>query len=118
MDFFDAVKKIDWFDPYKYVKGARAIFYNWNNFLNMFELRNKIIHEIEFNKLSYSKIASICDNTMNFLDATVFIFEPQFRTSVIDRLESKKTLRQRNAIIDRALKSGFVNQALLNTIYD
>jgi hypothetical protein len=118
IDFFDSVKKIDWFDPYKYVKGAKAIFYDWNNFLKTFELRRKIIHEMEFKKLSYHRIATICDNTMNFLDATVFIFEPQFRDSVIDRLKSKKTLRQRNAIIDKALSSRPIDQELLNTLYD
>ena len=36
INFFQSVMKIDWFDPNKYVKCAKAIFYNWNNFLNMF----------------------------------------------------------------------------------
>ena len=118
IDFFDSVKKIDWFDPYKYVRGANAIFNNWENFLIMFKLRHELIHEMEYTRLSYHKIASMCDNTMNFLDATMFIFQPEFREDVIDRLKSNKALRQRNLIIDRALRNGKVDSALLNTIYE
>lgn len=118
IDFFDSVKKIDWFDPYKYVKGATAIFLDWKNFLYMFNQRHELIHEMKYRKLSYHKIATICDNTMNFLDATMFIFQPDFRVDVIDRLRSNKTLRQRNKIIDKAFRNGKVDHGLLNTIYE
>lgn len=46
MDFFDAVKKIDWYDPYKYVKGfdnaeiieaVKPLTENWDNFIDMFK---------------------------------------------------------------------------------
>lgn len=106
MDFFKAVKKIDWYDPYKYVKGARAraIFHNFSNFRLMFELRKKIIHEMTEPNVTYYKIATFCDNTMNFLDAADFILNIQVRDSVIQRLQSKITLRQRNAIIDSILR--------------
>jgi hypothetical protein len=99
MDFIEAVKKIDWYDPYKYIKEARSIFLNWDNFVKMFDVRTEIVHELGDIRFSDSKLFSLCDNTMNFLDATDFICNPEFKQHVIDRLKSDKTLRQRNAIL-------------------
>ena len=93
MDFFYAVRKIDWYDPYKYVKGARTIFHNWKKFLEMFKLRKEIVHEMKYERQPYHGVASMCDNTMNFLDATAFIFLPHSRERVISRLASDRTLR-------------------------
>ena len=70
MDFFNAVKKIDWYDPYKYVKGfdnaeiieaVKPLTENWNNFADMFELRHKIIHEMNDDFIPIGKLASMCD---------------------------------------------------------
>jgi hypothetical protein len=36
MDFFDAIKKIDWYNPFKHVKGRRPMSVNWRRFMEMF----------------------------------------------------------------------------------
>jgi hypothetical protein len=91
IDFFEAVKRIDDFDPYKYVKRARRISLNWNNFILMFELRTDVVHEMKEINMPDSKLFSLCDNTMNFLEASIFICEPQFRKDVIERLQTTMT---------------------------
>jgi hypothetical protein len=112
MDFFDAVKKIDWYDPYKYVKGldnaeiieaVKPLTENWDTFVEMFELRHKIIHEMNDDFIPNNKVASMCDSTMNFIDAADFIFMMEHRKDVLERLKSKITLRERNARIDKAM---------------
>jgi hypothetical protein len=106
MDFFDAVKKIDWYDPYVYIKGfegVKPLTENWDNFVNMFELRHKIIHEMNEDIIPLSKLASMCDSTMNFIDAADFILSLEHRESVLERLGSKITLREKNARIDKAM---------------
>jgi hypothetical protein len=45
----------------------------------------------------------LCDNTMNFIDAADFILDIDHRKDVLERLESKITLRERNARIDKAM---------------
>jgi hypothetical protein len=68
MKFFDAVKKIDWYDPYRYVRGfdnaeiieaVKPLTENWNNFMDMFELRHKIIHEMNEDFIPIGKLASM-----------------------------------------------------------
>jgi len=106
MDFFDAVKKIDWYDPYMYIEGfegVKPLTENWDTFVDMFELRHKIIHEMNDDFIPISKVASICDSTMNFIDAADFIFMMEHRESVLERLKSKLTLREKNARIDKAM---------------
>jgi hypothetical protein len=112
MGFFDAVKKIDWYDPYKYVKGfdnaeiveaVKPLTENWDNFVYMFELRHKIIHEMNEDFILIGKLASMCDSTMNFIDAADFILNIDHRKDVLKRLESKITLRELNARIDKAM---------------
>jgi hypothetical protein len=87
IDIFDAIKKIDGYDPYKYVKGTRRIDKNWKNFIKMFEKRHRLIHEMNFSGITDSQVYSFCDNTMNFLDAIIFICIKQFRHDVIDVLK-------------------------------
>lgn len=125
MDFFTAVKKIDWYDPYKYIKGiegVKPLTEGWQNFMNMFELRHKIVHEMNDTSISISKIAGMCDSTMNFLDATDFIFMIRHREAVLDRLASSKTLRERNAAIDKAMdkliERGKVPPEMVKKLYE
>jgi hypothetical protein len=49
------------------------------------------------------KLASMCDSTMNFIDAADFIFSQKNRKDVLQRIESKITLRELNARIDKAM---------------
>lgn len=93
MDLFEAVKKVDWYNPYKYVKGRRPLHKNWNRFMEMFELRNQIVHNMKEVELSKVILSSNCDNTMNFLEAAIFIVDPMFRKDVLPQLKSKKQLR-------------------------
>jgi hypothetical protein len=119
MDFFDAVKKIDSYDPYKYVKGfdnaeiieaVKPLTENWDNFIGMFEQRHKIIHELNEDFIPIGKLASVCDSTMNFIDAADFILSQEHRKDVLDRLVSKITLRERNARIDKAMDTAIAKR--------
>lgn len=88
MDFFTAVRELDWYDPYKYIKGIRGVkplTENWDNFMNMFALRHRIIHEFDQKPISVYTVANMCDSTMNFLDATDFIFMMKHREDISDR---------------------------------
>jgi hypothetical protein len=76
---------------------------NWSNFMNMFALRHKIIHEMNDRTISVGRIAGMCDSTMNFIDAADFIFMIKLR-DVIKRLQSNITLRERNYRIDKAME--------------
>lgn len=110
MDFFDAVKKIDWYDPYikgfdnaEIIEAVKPLTENWDNFIDMFELRHKIIHEMNEAFIPIGKLASMCDSTMSFLDAADFILSIDHRKDVLERLESEITLRERNSRIDKAM---------------
>jgi hypothetical protein len=93
MDFFEAVKKVDWYKPYKYVKGRRPLYRNWKRFMEMFELRNQIVHNMKEVELSKTILSSNCDNTMNFLEAAIFIADPVFINDVISQLKSNRPFR-------------------------
>jgi hypothetical protein len=93
-DFFETVKKIDWYNPYKYEKGRRPLHKNWNRFMEMFELRNQIVHNMKEVELSQTMLSSNCENTMNFLEAAIFVADPTWRNEVINQLLSKKPLRR------------------------
>ena len=93
LTFFDAVKKIDRYSPYKHFEGRRPMSVNWNRFIDMFELRHRIVHNLKHVDLSNTILTSNCDNTVSFLEAAEFIFDPKFKMDVISQLESKKRLR-------------------------
>ncbi len=125
MDFFDAVKKIDWYDPYKYVKGiegVKPLSESWDNFMRMFKLRNNIVHEMNDNPIPVDRLACMCDSTMNFIDATDFIFGIEYREDVLERLASRITLREKNAAIDRAMdkaiEKGKVPPDMIKKLYE
>jgi hypothetical protein len=40
--------------------------------------------------LSYLILSSNCDNTINFLEAAIFVADPTYRRDVIKQLKSKK----------------------------
>ena len=94
MDFFEAIKKVDWYNPFLYVKGRRHLYKNWKRFMEMFELRNEIVHNMKEVKLSKIILSSNCDNTMNFLEATIFIADPQFINDVISQLQSNRPIEK------------------------
>jgi hypothetical protein len=60
-DFFSAIKKIDWYDPLKIFKDAISMNKNWDNFENMFNLRNDIIHHMKDANLSIKQAVSLAD---------------------------------------------------------
>lgn len=64
-EFFDAIKKHVWHDPYRNFKGTRSLEKNWRNFERMFDERNKIVHNMKTTDLSVKEIISLCDNTLN-----------------------------------------------------
>jgi hypothetical protein len=66
---------------------------NWNRFIEMFELRHRIVHNMREVDLSDITLTSNCDNTINFLEAAIFIVDPMHRTDAISQLKSKRRIR-------------------------
>ena len=62
----------------------------------LFELRHRIVHEFDESPISVYTVANMCDSTMNFLDATDFIFMMKHREDILKRLKSKITMRELN----------------------
>jgi hypothetical protein len=91
MRFSEAAKRIDWYSPYIYVKGRFPLSKNWKRFIEMFELRNEIVHNLKDVELSHLILSSNCDNTINFLEAAVFIADPTFREDVISQFPKQQT---------------------------
>jgi hypothetical protein len=79
-DFFGTGRALDKGDPYKYVIGAILLEKNFEEFKEMFDLRNDIVHGMKDANLSISnrKLSSLADNTMNVLDAASWICHPKF----------------------------------------
>jgi hypothetical protein len=99
IDSFDAIKKIEWYDPFKNIDRAIALDKNWRNFIKMFDRRQEIIHEMTKLRTSDNQIYSFCDNSINFIDNLLFISIKDYRKEVIDRLKSNYTLREINKAI-------------------
>jgi hypothetical protein len=73
MTFLKAVEKSDSTNDYRIYKQykTKPLYKNWNDFTEMFESRNKLIHGMSYIKSSNGKIATLCDNTITFLDIAI-----------------------------------------------
>ena len=96
IDFFSAIKKLDWYDPLKIFEVARPMQENWDNFKNIFFLRNEIVHHMVDANLSLDEILSLCDNTLNMMDAASYITMLSQMDTIVEIMESKKTKREKN----------------------
>jgi hypothetical protein len=94
MDFFSAVKKIDWYDPYRIFKGAKSMNKNWDNFQKVFDIRNDIVHNMADANLSISQIASMSDNALNVMDAASYISMLSEMDRIIRIMKSRKTAKE------------------------
>ena len=94
IDCIDAVKKIEWYNPYKNIKGTRALDKNWNTFIKIFKTRQILITEMTKLKFTDIQIFSFCDNSINFLESMIFLCIKDYRNEVISILNSKYTMRQ------------------------
>jgi hypothetical protein len=92
MNFLDAVKKADWYDPVIEYKEytTKHLHKNWNNFLDMFEKRNKLVHGMSQIRLSNSMVATFCDNIVTFLDTAISVC--LMDESTFDILESESKI--------------------------
>jgi hypothetical protein len=94
IDFFSAVKKIDWHDPLRIFEGAVSMNKNWDNFQKLFDVRNNIVHDMADANLSAHQIASISDNALNVMDAASYITMLSEIDEIVRIMKSKKTLRE------------------------
>jgi hypothetical protein len=77
MDFFEAIKKVDALMPFiRFVKGARSLSHTWDDFINIFELRTEVVHDMKEIDMSDRRLKSCCNNTMTFLSAAIFVVDP------------------------------------------
>lgn len=86
IDFYEIIKAMDKNDPYNYVKRAANLNRNWKNFISMFELRNRIVHDKESVRLSTSQLRSLVNCTMNFLDACVVVSDLEWRPDLMRKI--------------------------------
>ena len=93
MKFFDAIKKLDWYDPYRHYKGTRSLNKNWCNFEHMFDLRNEIVHSMKTTDLSVKEITSLCDNSLNVMDAGDLIGLMESMDEIVRIMKSKISKR-------------------------
>ena len=61
--------------------------------MGVFELRNQIVHNRKEVNMSNTKLSSLCDNTLSFLEAAIFVAQPRFMKDVIPILGSRAPLR-------------------------
>lgn len=98
-DFFSKALKIQWLeilkefdrlDPSNYFHYAASINRNWKSFTEMFELRNRVVHDKEQVKLTTNQLRSLCNCTMNLLDAAQIVcsgeFNKDFKNGFMSRL--------------------------------
>jgi hypothetical protein len=95
-DFFYAIKKLDWYDPLRIFDGARPMQENWDNFERIFSERNEIVHQMVDANLSLDDIISLCDNTLNMMDAASYITMLSEMDDIVTIMQSDKTKRQKN----------------------
>lgn len=87
LKFLSTVRELDRTDPYKkYAEGAVPLNNNWKEFKEMFDLRDDIVHEMKDAVLCSTKLLSLADNTMNFLDAASWICHPEFSNYESNRI--------------------------------
>lgn len=93
--FFDTIRELDYLDPYNYVKHAANLNRNWDNFMEMFDTRNIIVHEKYQVELSNSQIKSLVNCTLNFLDAAVTVGSYDMKEKVDEHIEVLRTTSKR-----------------------
>ena len=102
VDFFELMRLYDMNDPHKYIKGTKYLHVNWYDFLDVFEIRNKIIHGAENSGLSIRRITSFCSNAMEAMDIASHISRTSEYKDFIDTIEKQRKqltkLKQEEAI--------------------
>jgi hypothetical protein len=58
------MRLFDMDNPHRYIKGTRYLHANWHNFVNVFDVRNSIIHRADHSGLSVKAIISFCSNAL------------------------------------------------------
>jgi hypothetical protein len=96
MKFFSAIKKLGWYDPLQIFEVARPMQENWDNFKNIFFPRNEIVHHMVDANLSIDEILSLCDNTLNMMDAASYITMLTQMDEIAEIMQSQKTKREKN----------------------
>jgi hypothetical protein len=94
IDFFSAIKKLEWYDPLEIFKGAKPMNENWDNFEKIFFVTNEIVHHMIDVNLSRDEIISLCDNTLNVMDAASFICMLSKMNKIVKIMKSQKTKRE------------------------
>jgi hypothetical protein len=88
MGFFEAIKKVDsLMSLFRFVKGPRSLSRTWHDFINIFELRTAVVHEMKEIDISDRRLKEYCNNTMTFLSAAIFVVDPMQRDDVIHLLK-------------------------------
>lgn len=89
--FFDVIQKVQRTNRIRYLFRGKPIDINYEKFMEVFRLRNAIVHEMKDIELSNDTIRSLWESTINILDASNMILMPENRETVkqmvIDQLK-------------------------------
>jgi hypothetical protein len=102
LNCFETIKELDRLDSSNYVYRAASLNRNWKSFIQMFELRNRLVHGKRAIRLSSKQLKSLCNCTMNFLDASQIVCNKeqnegvQARLAFLRRKEAAKQSRRKN----------------------
>ncbi len=92
----ERIKEFDRLDPSNYFHYAASLNRNWKSFTEMFELRNKVVHDKKQVTLTTNQLRSLCNCTMNLLDHAQIVCSGEFNEGFSnDFMKRLGWLRQR-----------------------
>jgi len=99
----EILKEFDRLDPSNYFRYAASLNRNWKRFTEMFELRNRLVHDKEQVTLTTIQLRSLCNCTMNLLDHAQVVcngeFNKDFRNRFMSRLGWLRQRRQQQKLL-------------------
>lgn len=101
--FFETIKVMDKEDPFNWIERARSLDVNWDNFIEMFELRNRVVHDREMVKLSPSQLGSLVNCTMNLLEAGTVVGNFDYRHLIESHVASLKKWSNKKNLVRQQL---------------
>ena len=94
----EILKEFDRLDPSNYFPHAASLNRNWKSFTEMFQLRNRVVHDREQVTLYPIQLRSLCNRTMNLLDAAQIVCSGEFNKDFSnDFMKRLGRLRQRGS---------------------
>jgi hypothetical protein len=104
IECLETLKEFDRLDPSNYFHYAASLNRNWKSFMQMFELRNRLVHDKQPITLSPKQLRSLCNCTMNLIDAAQIVCNGELNDDFMSRLgwlrqrQQAKQARRKNKL--------------------